>query len=765
MALRSLFACILTLGAALAVAPPAAAAAATLAADINTDSSDQSIEGFRPRQLTRVGSRLVFVAEEPTTGAEIWANDGTPSGTVLLRDACPGPCPGDIQILAAAGGVAFFLGGERGVDQGLWRTDGTRAGTFRLELPGSTNTSFLPHVVLGTKLFLITCPDECQVWTTDGSATGTVMVRGDFNPIFGPPRDLTVAGGLVYFFASEDQTALWRSDGTTAGTRPVRNLPTRHSPRAARRLVAAGARLFFLYDDGNGDELWTSDGTAAGTLPLTRFVVPDPFPTPLLKAAGGRLDFLADDVTGGADLWTSDGTVAGTRRATDFGFASPFRFGFQPTQIERIGGRLLFVATDGLTGSRLWRTDGTPASTVPVPGSPEVEQETELVRVRGSVLFLGHSEGDVEDLWASDGTTVRNLAGFCGFSCHLVEMVAVAGQAYIATFDGIWRSNGTPLGTREVLQGRSVDRFPFEAVAIAGGRVAFSADDRGPHGSQLWASDGTAAGTSLLSLIGSGGPGSSPALGAALGDSLVFSACEVRQRRLWHTDGSGATALSVPEDDCLFGGTAALAAAGGLVYAALHGPAGPQIYRTDGTAAGTRPVTSLPDTGNFFFRTPVVFRGKVLVPMVHAADGLSFWTSDGTPDGTFPLLTLPNLTSIDHLTVVGQELYFTSDTATGTDRIWRSDGTATGTFPIAESRFFFDDDPDFTRVGDAVYFLARSEPDGEVLWRTAGNTAAPVPRQAGGLGTRPTGPHGARRRTALLRRPRTVRLRDRSDPY
>jgi ELWxxDGT repeat protein len=129
------------------------------------------------------------------------------------------------------------------------------------------------------------------------------------------------------FFAAEDGERgreLWTSDGSRAGTVLVKNInaPTDTGsfgyPAGSRPyfLSDVEGRLFFTADDGtHGEELWTSDGSRAGTV-LLKDIHPcsdEYYPSAHeLTAVGERLFFTADDGVHGWELWTSDGSRAGT---------------------------------------------------------------------------------------------------------------------------------------------------------------------------------------------------------------------------------------------------------------------------------------------------------------------------------------------------------------------------------------------------------------------------------------------------------------------
>ena len=74
-----------------------------------------------------------------------------------------------------------------------------------------------------------------------------------------------VAGGLLFFAGTDGSAAgieLWKSDGTAAGTVLVKDIAPGVEDAAPDSLVAAGNRLYFRARTvAEGTELWTSDGT------------------------------------------------------------------------------------------------------------------------------------------------------------------------------------------------------------------------------------------------------------------------------------------------------------------------------------------------------------------------------------------------------------------------------------------------------------------------------------------------------------------------
>ena len=85
----------------------------------------------------------------------------------------------------------------------------------------------------------------------------------------GAPQFLTAVGNTLYFQANDGTNGveLWKSDGTSSGTVMVKDIYSGSGSSSLDYLTAVGNTLYFVADDGtNGVELWKSDGTASGTV-------------------------------------------------------------------------------------------------------------------------------------------------------------------------------------------------------------------------------------------------------------------------------------------------------------------------------------------------------------------------------------------------------------------------------------------------------------------------------------------------------------------
>ncbi|HET9766153.1 MAG TPA: hypothetical protein VFS60_04865 [Thermoanaerobaculia bacterium] len=347
--------------AALTHAASAAAQPAHLVADLSADPSSYSGSYV----VVRGGmAGKAFFTIETGDGREMWASDGTAAGTTLLADTCPGPCAPTLDVLGTVNGLTLWSAADAG---GLIRSDGTRAGTYRLAGPEGDLFPFTAldqRVVAQGRLFFSgrTAANGSELWQTDGTRTGTVRVTDLAPGAEGSHPSHLVAAGAALFFSAQDgeygAPALYVIVGPGAAPRRLVDLTS-----SIRATAAAGARIFYLTGDYASTELWTSDGTAAGTRMLRSFPRGTYSESGWLEAAGNRVLFAADDGTHGPQVWRSDGTTAGTVRLTTLAPVSGELY-ITPTGVEALGEGVLVIYRESSASTKLYATAG--------PGQPMV---------------------------------------------------------------------------------------------------------------------------------------------------------------------------------------------------------------------------------------------------------------------------------------------------------------------------------------------------------------------------------------------------------
>jgi ELWxxDGT repeat protein len=435
--------------------------------------------------LTNVSGTLFFVSSLSSQfSTELYVSDGTSAGTTLVKDINPNGSA-HANSLTNFNGTLFFSA-----------DDGSHG---------------------------------YQIWRSDGTSSGTLMVT-DINP--GPPSsgdglpgaigvtpNLTNVNGTLFFIAPDLQHSvgkysswdLWRSDGTSAGTKMIGNVYPGFPPQGAffgsfkgpSVFTNVNGTLFFDSNDGShGFELWKSDGTSNGTAPIAVPSAIGEFGQSYLNPHqmtnfNGTLFFIGmDNTTNFHQLWRSDGTSAGTVRVSNI----PHAPSSDPTpiQLTNVNGTLFFGANDG-TGNGLWRSDGTSAGTVLLKdfssGLPPIDQ---LTNVNGTLFFRAGS--NETQLWMSDGTTAGTV---------LVPNIALEGYP--------------PPGS---------GGYPTDFANVAG--TLFFAGNDGSHGYELFQTNGTSTGTTLVADIDVGSDGSFPRQLTNINGILFFNAePQIADMKLW----------------------------------------------------------------------------------------------------------------------------------------------------------------------------------------------------------------------------------------
>jgi ELWxxDGT repeat protein len=379
-------------------------------------SSAFKVKDVVARELTNVNGSLFFVDVGDSVSA-LWKSDGTPSGTIMIRDFRDVGAVYDPFALTAVNDTLFFvlIAHSTNPEPEFWKSDGTTAGTVKVK--DYSNPNLLTNVD-GTLFFQASDPDQgWELWKSDGTAAGTTIVK-DINsgPNSSYPSELTNVDGTLFFVAASSTYGweLWKSDGTAAGTTIVKDIypggPQGPAPHSLAN--AHGILLFAANDSVHGEELWRSDGTVAGTVQVADINPGAGSSSPSdLKVMNTTLFFVANDATHGKELWASNGTAADTRLVRDIALG-PYYSLYENPSFTVVNSTLLFAADDGIHGRELWKSDGTLAGTVLVkdihPGAT-TSNPYEFASVESSVFFRADDGNHGAELWKSDGTSAGTM--------------------------------------------------------------------------------------------------------------------------------------------------------------------------------------------------------------------------------------------------------------------------------------------------------------------------------------------------------------------
>ena len=228
------------------------------------------------------------------------------------------------------------------------------------------------------------------------------------------------------------------------------------------------------------------------------------------------------------------------------------------------------------------------------------------------------------------------------------------------------------------------DAFPKE-FRVADHQTFFLATDS-VHGQELWRSDGTAAGTRLVTDLLPGALNSQVRPLDVDGDRLYFGL----DGQLWITDGTDAGTSFIVNPgplDSPYEIISGVTLGSRLLFVAAHEELGRALWVSDGTAEGT---VSLPlSFGTISTPTDWIQVGdRAFFSTVDQFGRAGLWISDGTPEGTEVLAEtcFACFVSPSHLTPLGDLLVFVADSGSFGSEPWVSDGTPAGTRRLADFR-------------------------------------------------------------------------------
>ncbi|MDX1631864.1 MAG: hypothetical protein R3234_08380, partial [Thermoanaerobaculia bacterium] len=434
-----------------------------------------------------------------------------------------------------------------------------------------------------------------RLWFSDGTPESTHLLK-EFARLGDSSQEAfgVLEHGVV--FTAEDPGSgfdLWTSDGTSSGTRPIADLRPDVASSDPRLLVTSRGNLVAATEPGATEELVRIDPDGRHTLLL------DSSHPRILGESGGRVVFTEASGTleplqiASVDPETE---VRTELLVTDEIFATASSRGML---FLIVGSTIAGFPEPFPTDLALWVTDGTPEGTLRLdsPGEVTVELTQDvaenLAPWRHGVLFTGHSPDTGVELWRSDGTPegtelFHDLVP--GSESSRARVVGVGeGRIYLLVRDedgeldlgaldlgtGLFRSTGvesefdgfvgTPIavlrdrllwfsGTElrslgpEGNGGRVLGEFQRVGESSPhGGRILFSAAIPG-RGSELWVTDGSRAGTTLVAEIQPGLEGSGPrSFFQVEGGALFRARTGGRGSELWFTDGTPSGTRALPE--------------------------------------------------------------------------------------------------------------------------------------------------------------------------------------------------------------------------
>ena len=480
----------------------------------------------------------------------------------------------------------------------------------------------------------------------------------------------------------------------------------------------------------------------------------------------GEAYLCASHIEQGKELFRTNGTSRGTKLIADIDVGAGSS---NPGGMFELNGNLFFLAESSINGVGLWRTrvvgsENETKRIKTIDGSDITELQV-IYRSRNYVIFRAgrmrpdqptYSEADTSrTLWRTDGTSngtyrldpkIFEGAGSSFSSVVGSSFLATSDRLYYTTLNSLYRFNiltekSTLIKTFQLLEAPEELRIGLGDYELrilgnaSGSEFYFQFGESLGGRKQLWISDGTNSGTSMLqsniNAIGAFG-GKVIACQSDGANLLVIDQFESKQIFTVNTRGDncsnvigrsrsasieGRYIFEIFDDSYGFFSTD-LTPEGSfglepvsirrtwtlgvtnskMIYAGSDNG----IYSTDGSALGAKKIA----TANAFvarglfstvgsYASPIIPQANFQIFQTQTeGNNRELWKTDGTPDGTMKLKNLPQGHQANYIGIEGlRRFFFVSDLTNNLVEgsvIWHSDGTTEGSYKLS---YQIDDQP------------------------------------------------------------------------
>jgi ELWxxDGT repeat protein len=624
----------------------------------------------------------------------------------------------------------------------LWRSNGSPSGTQMIHTFNGAG-AFVSNLQNFQNQLVFIAKDAAngqEIWSTDGQSAAILL---NLVPGTGSyqPQGLAVNKNFLYFAAEDEQTGaeMWQSNGTLANTRSIGNIFSKKQRISGfKRLnpYDLGVMITVFNDSTQTEELWYF-GSQGAAIARKIKALAEPgylFGKNLQGVSDGFFFyFLARAPRYGTELW-----VIRSITQTPGRLVRDIYPGIGSSEIQHLTlttqGAFFSAETDQ-HGPELWFSNGQ-SKTYQVSTLNQRNGDSKpgnFFIFRDYFLFTANQPATGRETWVSKGngssTGLLSDINPGKGSSFPANFTPQQGLTYL--FTAFTEDHGVELWRSMVVNERATlvkDINPghlpgaYSSMSQLKNKVLFGGQTL-TEGNELWISDGTSSGTQLLKDIWPGSNASQPTLyGAAgvFGDSVVvFLANDGTGPELWRSNGTAAGTYPLLDMNPGAGGISLLGKLtrlGRYAYFSVYSQnQGYRVWRTNGTKAGTEAIASA--LGQNF----VAYQDKILFNGEEPYSGAELWCYDTLRRFSFLLNDInpgPASSNPANFAVFDKLLYFSANDGKSGVELWKTNGirNATTLFqdinPGAASSF----PQELLAHGAYLHFSAEEPFTGRELW-------------------------------------------------
>ena len=396
------------------------------------------------------------------------------------------------------------------------------------------------------------------------------VYSGANDGISGDCEDMLVVNNTLFFRGNDGSNGveLWKSDGNSSGTVMVKDLNSGSGSSNPSDFTSSNDKLFFTTGLGSYQfRRWVSDGTNAGTYDVGFWT--SNFNAIFYPEIEYNGSIYGQGWDGHRVLFSLNETTY--ERVADLGGGHN-----NPRALTIYDGWLYFLTYETASGTGcLYRTNGTEAGTsMFICGTPQHHpmgangmNEFEMQVFNDELYFIRDSgSGHGDELWKTDGTQsgtvmVKDIvpgtsSGFCSnplSSCQGGSRLYATENYLLFDVDSdgdgqleLWKTDGTSGGTsllKEIFLPGANQIYYHQVDEI----IYFRASQHGSYqDSELWSTDGTPAGTVRVEDIWEGSSGSAPRDIIDVDGTLYFIAYNGSSYSLFNVNNAGNGIIGAP---------------------------------------------------------------------------------------------------------------------------------------------------------------------------------------------------------------------------